>query len=141
MTNHIAAISLTSGCGTGELLVLTQAVSFWGGIDAQTGQIIDAHHPQKGENVANKILALTSSRGSSTGSYVLLELMRAKIAPAAIVLAEPDGVICTGVLVGQETYNLELPVIQVPISALNSLKSGLTGQVVSQEGQAFLRLS
>jgi predicted aconitase with swiveling domain len=67
--------------------------------------------------------------------------MRAKIAPAAIVLAEPDGVICTGVLVGQETYNLELPVIQVPISALNSLKSGLTGKVVSQEGQAFLRLS
>lgn len=139
-TNYIDAVPLTFGSGSGPLLVLTEPISFWGGIDARTGQIVDAHHPQKGEFVTNKILALTSSRGSSTGSYVLLELMRAKLAPAGIVLTEADGVICTGALVGSETYDLALPVIQVPNTALNSLKSGLTGKVVSQEVQAFLAL-
>lgn len=137
---YIDAVPLTFGLGTGQLLVLTEPISFWGGIDARTGQIVDAHHPQRGVYVTNKVMFLTSSRGSSTGSYVLLELMRAKIAPSAIVLTEPDGIICTGVLVGGETYDLALPVIQVPISALTGLKSGVTGKVVSEENHAFLSL-
>lgn len=138
---YIDAISLTPGTATGEILFLTEPISFWGGIDPETGQIVDAHHPQQGQNVAQKILVLTSSRGSSTGSYVLLELMRKGIAPSGIVLSEPDGVICTGVLVGQETYGLDLPVIQVPLASLNQLKTAVTGKVVSQDDQAYLSVS
>jgi predicted aconitase with swiveling domain len=103
--------------------------------------IVDIHHPQHGQSVSNRILVLPSSRGSSTGSYVLLELMRARLAPIGIVLSEPDGVICTGVLVGFETYGLTLPVIQISQTDLKTIESGSAGQVVSQETVGFLTIS
>ncbi len=140
MTNSIEAKPLTYGDTEGEILVLTEPISFWGGIDPETGIIADIHHPEHGQCVTNRILALHSSRGSSTGSYILMELMRAKIAPKAILLSQPDGVICTGVLVGGAIYGYELPVIQIPKDALESLKSGVTGKVVSNVDGATLNL-
>ena len=122
-------------------MVLSEPISFWGGIDPETGIIADVHHPQHGQCVSGRLLALNSSRGSSTGSYVLMELMRAKIAPKAILVSEPDGVICTGVLVGTAIYGYELPVIQLPKNALEGLKSGLTGKVVSGVEGAVLSLN
>lgn len=140
MTKQIQGSGLIFGQGKGQILRLSEPISFWGGVDPQTGTITDIHHPQHGQNVTGRILALTSSRGSSTGSYILMELIRAKLAPAAIVLAEPDGVICTGVLVGLETYGAGLPVIQVPLNALETLKSGVLGEVDSSDELAILRL-
>lgn len=141
MTDSITAVALTYGSATGQILLLTEPISFWGGIDPETGVISDVHHPQHGQCVTDRILALSSSRGSSTGSYILMELMRAQIAPSAIVITEPDGVICTGVLVGEITYGYELPVIQVSQEALKSLKTGLSGKVVSNVDQAYLTLT
>jgi predicted aconitase with swiveling domain len=56
------------------------------------------------------------------------------------VLLEPDGIICTGVLVGQETYGMQLPVIQITLEALESLKTGFLGKVVSQPQGAWISL-
>ncbi len=141
MIKEIIGQPLTYGQAQGEILRLTEPISFWGGIDPQTGLIVDIHHPQHGQSVSNRILVLPSSRGSSTGSYVLLELMRARLAPIGIVLSEPDGVICTGVLVGFETYGFTLPVIQISQTDLKTIESGSAGQVVSQETVGFLTIS
>lgn len=135
--NTIDAIPLTYGQGSGAILRLDEPISFWGGVD-HLGMIVDRTHPQFGLSVTGTILAMTTSRGSSSGSFCLMELMRTKLAPAAIVLTEPDGVTCTGVLVGTETFGIELPVIQISHDELLSLESGKLAQVKSHPESAHL---
>lgn len=140
MTRTIQARALTFGEGSGEVLRLTEPVSFWGGVD-HLGVISDRLHPQFGLSVAGKVLAMTTSRGSSSGSFCLMELMRTNLAPAAIILTQADGVTCTGVLVGTETYGIQLPVIQVTTAELLSLDTGTQATVTSKLNRAEVVLS
>ena len=66
-----------SGAVGGTGLALTAPISFWGGIDPRTGLIIDARHPQRGIEIAGRVLALPGTIGSSSASAVLLELVHA----------------------------------------------------------------
>jgi uncharacterized protein len=83
-------------------LVLTAPISFWGGVDPKTSKIADVRHPQHGIAIAGKILTLPGTIGSSSASAVLLELIHRGIAPAAIILHEPDAILLLGVLVARE---------------------------------------
>ena len=105
------ARTLVPGEATGEVLVLSQPLSFWGGIDPATGDVIDVHHPQRGENVAGKILVMPGGRGSSSSSSVLAEAIRAGTAPAAILLLEPDPIVALGAIVARELYGITVPVV------------------------------
>ena len=87
-----------------EILLTDVPLSFWGGIEPETGRIVDVTHPLFGENVTDKILCLPSGRGSCTASQVLLELILNKKAPRAIVLRDVDGLVCVGALVAQEVF-------------------------------------
>jgi predicted aconitase with swiveling domain len=87
---------------TGQALVLTRPISFWGGVDAKSGRIADPRHPQSGESVAGRALFLPGTIGSSSASSVLLELVHAGLAPAAIVLHEPDAILLLGLIVARE---------------------------------------
>ena len=59
---------------SGEILLCPEGLSFWGGVDPETGTIIDIHHPCYKQNISGKILMMPSSRGSCSGRGVLLEL-------------------------------------------------------------------
>jgi predicted aconitase with swiveling domain len=72
------------GEAQGEALVSREPLSFWGGYDWKTGEIIDRRHMLSGAVAAGKIFAVPFTRGSSTTTAVLLEAIRAKTAPAAI---------------------------------------------------------
>lgn len=93
-----------------EMLILTEPLSFWGGVDEKTGIIIDVHHPQRGACVTGKVLVMPSGRGSSSSSSVLAELIRAGVGPAKIILHEPDPIIALGALVAEELYGITVPV-------------------------------
>ncbi|QDC02846.1 DUF521 domain-containing protein [Mesorhizobium sp. 8] len=94
---------LVSGApATGESLILTAPISFWGGVDAKTGRIADVRHPQHGESIAGKVLFLPGTIGSSSASAVLLELVHNGHAPAALVLHEPDAILLLGLIVARE---------------------------------------
>lgn len=86
----------------GEALVLTKAISFWGGVDPATGLISDPRHPQHGASIAGRVLFLPATIGSSSASAVLLELVRGGLAPAAIVMHEPDAILLLGLIVARE---------------------------------------
>ena len=105
------ARTLVPGTATGEVLVLDEPLSLWGGVDPETGDVIDVRHPQRGANVAGRILVMASGRGSSSSSSVLAEAVRAGTAPAAIVLAEPDPILALGAIVGRELYGRDVPVV------------------------------
>ncbi len=132
MTNStiIQATALTYGHGTGQVLKLDDPVSFWGGID-HNGMINDVHHPQHGVYVTERVLAMTSGRGSSSGAYCLMELLRLDLAPAGIVLCEPDGIISLGALAAAEIYDKWLPIIEISLSDFEILQDGVTAKVDS----------
>ncbi|MBS1887593.1 MAG: DUF126 domain-containing protein [Actinobacteria bacterium] len=102
---------LTPGTATGAPLRLRESLSFWGGFDAETGAIIDAHHPQRGEVLTGRVLLLPAGRGSSSGSALLAEALRLGTAPAAIVLGRVDEIIALGAVVGEELYGRLCPVV------------------------------
>lgn len=103
--------TLVAGSADGPALVLQEPLSFWGGVDAATGEVIDPRHPQRGANVAGRILVLPSGRGSSSSSSVLAEAIRAGTGPAAIVLGEPDPILALGAIVARELYGATIPVV------------------------------
>ncbi|WUJ68431.1 DUF126 domain-containing protein [Kribbella soli] len=109
--------TLHPGTATGEPIRLTAPLSFWGGTD-EHGRIVDAHHPQCGAVLTGRILMMESGRGSSSASSVLAEQIRARTAPAAIILTRPDPIIPLGALVAAELYNLDLPVVLAPYDAI-----------------------
>lgn len=83
-------------------LVLDEPLSFWGGVDAASGRIVDAHHLQHGASVAGHVLVLPSGRGSSSSSSVLAECLGAGVGPAAILLGAADSILAIGALVAAE---------------------------------------
>jgi predicted aconitase with swiveling domain len=88
--------------GSGEALVLTTPISFWGGVDPKSGRIADVRHPQCGETISGKVLFLPGTIGSSSASAVLMELVHNGHAPAAIVMHEPDAILLLGLIVARE---------------------------------------
>ena len=111
---------LVAGAAEGRALVLDEPLSFWGGVDPATGDIVDPRHPQHGANVAGRILVMPSGRGSSSSSSVLAEAIRAGTAPAAIVLGEADPILALGAIVARELFGTTIPVIVVAEVALRT---------------------
>lgn len=108
-------------------LALSAPISFWGGVDPRSGEIIDARHPERGRNVAGTVLALPGTIGSSSASAVLLELVHAGKAPAAILIAEPDAILLLGLVVAREMGWQTPPALQLPAS----VQAGLGGRRIS----------
>ncbi len=109
-----------AGAAQGEALVLSQALSFWGGIDAGTGDITDHSHPGLGRNVAGKILVMLSGRGSSSSSSVLAEAIRRGTAPAGILLERPDPILAVGAIVAEFLYDIHMPLVVCDITGIAS---------------------
>jgi uncharacterized protein len=109
---------------SGRTLVLTEGLSLWGGLDPATGQLVDAHHPQRGANLAGRVVVMPSGRGSSSSASVLAEAVRAGTAPAAIVLGEPDLILAVGADVAEELYGVRVPVVVVSPERLARFRSG-----------------
>lgn len=120
---HGAQRVLVAGHAEGPVLWLDEPLSFWGGLDVETGRIIDHHHPQFGFDVTGTVLVMTSGRGSSSASSVLTEAIRLGTSPAAIVLLEADTIIVIGAVVADELYGSSLPVIVVDAATFGRLRS------------------
>ncbi|MFW9943658.1 MAG: DUF126 domain-containing protein [Promethearchaeota archaeon] len=89
------------GKAEGEALVTGVDLSFYGGVDPETGEVVEKDHPLEGLSVAGKILVMPSGKGSTVGSYVLYALRKADKAPAAIVNKETDPVIAVGSIISE----------------------------------------
>ena len=116
--------ALVSGTATGIALVSDEPLSFWGGYDQRTGEIIDRRHPLSGQRAAGRVLALRASRGSSTTAAVLLEAVRLCTAPAALITAHPDTFLTLASIVADEMYQRPIPVIVLTSEDFAALQSG-----------------
>jgi uncharacterized protein len=133
--------ALHSGDAEGPVLRLSTPVSFWGGMDLN-GRIIDVHHPQCGRSVTGTVLVMASGRGSSSSTAVLAEQIRARTAPAALVLAECDTILVIAALVAAELYDVHLPILVLAPGDLDQLTGGtasVTADARTLAGQVRLR--
>ncbi|MEM8551530.1 MAG: DUF126 domain-containing protein [Pseudomonadota bacterium] len=109
----MTARTLFAGSARGELMTLAAPVSFWGGVDPRTSAIVNARHPQKGELLRGRVVAIPQLVGSSSSAAVLLELICAGAAPAAILLREVDAILVMGCLAAQTLGDPAPPVVQM----------------------------
>lgn len=99
------------GEAEGVALVLSEPLSFWGGVDVATGRIIDHSHPDLGTVISGQILVMPGGRGSSSSSSVFAESIRRGTGPAGVILAVPDPILTVGALVAHALYGLRCPVV------------------------------
>lgn len=128
--------ALTAGSADGEVLVLAQPLSFWGGLDLASGRLIDVRHPQVGAEISGRILVMPAGRGSSSSSYVLAEAIRSGTAPAAIVTREPDPILALGSIVAAELYGREVPVLVADERSYAALRTGTRLRIEAAGGVA-----
>jgi len=112
------------GVAEGEVLLLTEPVSFWGGVDHH-GEIIDVHHAQHKAKMTNKILVMPSGRGSSSATAVLAELIRTGDGPLAIVMLQCDTILVIGALVSAEIYGISMPIVELDQEQYAQLSDGM----------------
>lgn len=105
-------------------LVSREPLSFWGGYDWQTGEIIDRRHDLSGSIATGKILAVPFTRGSSTTTAVLLEAIRAHTAPAAILTTGVDFFFALASVVADELYTSPLPLVALTEAEFGQLRTG-----------------
>jgi cis-L-3-hydroxyproline dehydratase len=120
----ISGRPIVDGHAEGEALVTHHPLSFWGGYDFHTGEIIDRHHPLAGVRAAGRILAVPFSKGSSTTTAVLLEAVRAGTAPAAIVTTGVDAFFALASIVADVMYGKSFPVVALEPDDFRSLHTG-----------------
>lgn len=109
-----------AGTASARALVLSQPLSFWGGIDVGTGRIIDHSHPDLGATVAGCILVMPGGRGSSSSSSVLAEAIRKGTAPAGILIERPDPILAMGAIVADFLYDTRMPLVVCETSGIVS---------------------
>jgi predicted aconitase with swiveling domain len=129
---------LVAGEARGEALVSDEPLSFWGGYDQHTGEIIDRRHPLSGQIAAGRLLAVPASRGSSTTTAVLLESIRVGKAPSAIVTRGIDHFFALASIVADEMYGQPLPIIALGAEDFAALRSGQWIQVC-QDGKLIIQ--
>jgi len=125
MDRVIVGRPLVPGEAAGRALVSREPLSFWGGFDYRTGEIIDRRHPLSGHVAAGRVLAVPHARGSSTTTAVLLEAVSAGTAPAAILTTGPETFFALAAIVAEEMFRRSFPVVTIDSADFDSLESGM----------------
>ncbi len=126
------AQSILQGQASGQILACNEPISFWGGVDPATGLVIDVHHPLAGQSITGRILVMPGTRGSCTGSGVLLDMVLNGKGPAALVFAEPEDVVTLGAMIGAAMFGLPLPVLRLTREAFDALALANSARIDDQ---------
>lgn len=121
---ELIAEPVIAGHARGIVLRCATPLSFWGGVDPRSGTITDPESEHCGTSIAGRVLMLDSTRGSSSSSSVLLELIVAGCAPAAIVLGRIDAILGLGIVVGRELGHDGPPLLRLDATAQRGFATG-----------------
>jgi cis-L-3-hydroxyproline dehydratase len=128
---------LVPGEARGEVAASEQMLSFWGGVDPSTGIVIDRRHPLHGVSLAGKVVVLPKGKGSSTGSYVMLDALVEGAGPAGIVMNKVDEIISLGAMVYDEFYSRTIPVLVLNDDDFSRALTATFAEILA-EGQVVL---
>ena len=89
------------GMVEGEAIVTSEGISFYGGVDPDTGKVVEVGHELEGQSITNKVLVFPSGKGSTVGSYTMYRMKKNNTAPIAIVNKEIDTIIAVGCIISE----------------------------------------
>ncbi len=118
------------GVAEGEALVTSMGISFFGGVDPETGVVVERGHELEGQSIAGKVLVFPNGKGSTVGSYTLYRLKHAGLAPAAILNVECETITAVGCIIA------EIPCMDQ--IAIQELKTG--DRIRVDSGQGFIEV-
>ncbi|MCJ7633409.1 DUF126 domain-containing protein [Candidatus Bathyarchaeota archaeon] len=114
------------GIAEGEAIVTKDGISFYGGVDPDTGKVVEVGHELEGQSITGKILVFPTGKGSTVGSYTLYRMKKNNTAPAAIVNEQIDTIIAVGCIIS------EIPCVDK--IDVNEIKTGQKVVVNGSEG-------
>jgi uncharacterized protein len=92
---------IKEGIGQGVALVSPAPIGFLGGVEPETGVVIEPGHPLEGRCIAGRILIFPTGKGSTVGSYTMYRLARAGAAPVGIINAECEPIVAVGAIISE----------------------------------------
>jgi uncharacterized protein len=93
--------TISRGCAKGEVLLSRDPISFLGSIDPKTGVVIEEKHILAGKSIKGKVLVFPHGKGSTVGSYVMYQLKKNEVAPAAIINLETEPIVAVGAIISK----------------------------------------
>jgi len=119
---------IVKGNVEGEAIVSTEGISFYGGVDPDTGIVTEKGHPLEGKSVTGKILIFPRGKGSTVGSYTMYRLKKSNTAPLAIINEECETVVAVGAIIS------EIPLIdRLDKNPVENIKDGDTVKIKDSE--------
>ncbi|MFW9946578.1 MAG: DUF126 domain-containing protein [Candidatus Odinarchaeota archaeon] len=89
------------GTISGKTIITKDAISFYGGIDPDTGIVMEVGHELEGQSVSGKILVFPTGKGSTVGSYTMYRMKKNNTAPLAIINEKIDTIIAVGCIISE----------------------------------------
>ena len=128
ISNNDAIIYVQSDVDS-DIVICDEGLSFWGGVDPDTGVIIDTHHPNCGEKLSGKIVLMPTSRGSCSGSGVLLQLAQNGNAPAALIFRETEDILTLGAIISERLFDKNIAVLRLVPKIYNLLSEEKSAKI------------
>jgi len=127
---EIKGRTISRGIGAGIALVSTEGISFFGGVDPKSGIVLEKGSPLEGKCIAGSVLVFPRGKGSTVGSYVLLQLKKNGCAPSAIINIDAEPIIAVGAIISK------IPMVdKLEGNAYASLKDGMKIKVDGTKGK------
>ena len=112
------------GVAAGQALVTTQGISFFGGVDPETGVVVERGHELEGQSITGKVLVFPTGKGSTVGSYTLYRLKHNGLAPAAIINAVCETITAVGCIISEIPCVDQIAIEQISSDVLIRIDGG-----------------
>jgi predicted aconitase with swiveling domain len=116
--------TIYEGVVQGKALVTSQGISFFGGVDPETGVIVERGHELEGQSIAGKILVFPQGKGSTVGSYTLYRLKHSGMAPAAIINSECETITAVGCIISEIPCVDKIDITLIETDAVINVEGG-----------------
>jgi len=131
MVKRLRGRIIKAGSAHGVALVSPEPVGFLGGVDPDSGMLVERGHPLEGQCIAGRVLVFPSGKGSTVGSFTLYRLARNHLAPAAILNAQSEAIVAVGAIIS------DIPMLDQV--AIDEIQTG--DEIVIENGVIIVRPS
>jgi predicted aconitase with swiveling domain len=116
---------ISRGIAEGEALTTTQPISFYGGVDPETSEILEKGHELQGKRIKGKILVFPNGKGSTVGSYTLYRLKKGGVAPAGMINRECETVVAVGAIISEIPCVDEVDISKIETGDIVRIENGV----------------
>ncbi len=117
--------TISKGVAEGEAITTTQPISFYGGVDPDTSEIIEKGHELQGKKVKEKILVFPNGKGSTVGSYTLYRMKKNATAPAGIINKDCETVVAVGAIISEIPCADRIDISKIKTGDIVRLENGV----------------